>query len=57
MVMVREEELSWWQYEWEDHTHPVKPELQWVLAPTGRGTKQMNHMAMMQDPIDVQAAH
>lgn len=57
MVMVREEELSWWQFEWEWYTYPVKPELQWVLAPTGRVTKQCNHMAMMQDPIDVQAAH
>lgn len=56
MIMVREEELSWWQYEWEDHTHPFKPEFQWVLAPTMRATKNQNHVALMHDRVDVSAA-
>lgn len=56
MIMVRTEELSWWQYEWEHHTYPVKPEFQWLLVPTGRGTKRANHTALNQDPIDVAAA-
>lgn len=56
MIKVRTEELSWWQYEWEDHTHPYEPEMKWVLQATQRQVKNTLHIAVHGDPIDEQVA-